>query len=330
VMLGVAFVVVQLAGFTALWRSGVTPSSGRYGSLVYTFCALHALHVVVGLGGLVLARATQRNWRLFWHFVGGVWLVLFLVLFVAGCSDSTTRGRAAYQQYCRPCHGENGDGLGYSSLGLRPPPRDFTQALFKFGHTPAPSLPPDSELKRIIRHGLNGTAMLPWDVSDRELDDVVQYIKTFSPLWQTEKQGEPIVPSPDPFGEARVAEAVKHGDKVFHEKGCGSCHERRELKVTEYCLRWKPGWKTLDQRVDCELPVKELPPDLRCDPLRAVYPGTELVDLYKTIGAGIGGAGMPAWKGVPGFSEEDLWGVAYYVRSLRGNPAGCSLSRTGQ
>ena len=121
VMLGVAFVAVQLAGWAALWRSGVTPSSGRYGSILYTFCALHALHVVVGLIGLVLARATLPNWRLFWHFVGGVWLVLFSVLYLAGCSDAPTRGRVAYQEYCRPCHGDNGDGHGYSSIGLRPP-----------------------------------------------------------------------------------------------------------------------------------------------------------------------------------------------------------------
>src|SRR5438067_111732 len=73
------------------------------------------------------------------------------------------RGRDAYQQYCRPCHGERGDGHGYSSPGLRPPPRDFTQGIFKFGHTPIPTLPPDAELASIVRRGLNGTAMLPWD-----------------------------------------------------------------------------------------------------------------------------------------------------------------------
>ncbi|MGZ3425218.1 MAG: c-type cytochrome [Polyangia bacterium] len=322
VLLGVAFVAVQLAGWAALWRSGVTPSSGRYGSILYTFCALHALHVVVGLMGLVLARATQPNWRLFWHFVGGVWLVLFSVLYLAGCSDerSPSRGRAAYQQYCRPCHGDAGDGHGYSSLGLRPPPRDFTQALFKFGHTPTPSLPPDLELKHIIRHGLNGTAMLPWDVSDGELDDVVQYLKTFSPLWQTVKQGEAVAPTPDPFGEARAAEAARHGAEVFKKVQCGKCHETRQLIATEYCLRGR--WD------DCKLPLKELPPDLACDALRAVYPGSELTDLYRTIASGIGGAGMPPWKGV--LTEDELWGLAYYVRSLRGNPAGCSLSRTGQ
>jgi heme/copper-type cytochrome/quinol oxidase subunit 3 len=332
VALGLAFVAVQLAGWVALWRSGVTPSSGRYGSLLYTFCALHALHVVVGLGGLVLTRRGERNWRLFWHFVGAVWLVLFSVLYLAGCADERppARGRVAYEQYCRPCHGENGDGKGYSSIGLRPPPRDFTQGLFKFGRTRIPSLPTDHELERVVRNGLNGTAMRPWGVSDRELGDVVQYLKTFSPRWKTEPPGEPIVPSPDPFGDAGAAEAVRQGDALFHgSAGCAKCHENRRLMRTEFCLRWKPGWKSLDER-DCDLWVQELPPDLACDPLRAIWLPTELVDLYRTIASGIGGALMPTFKGA--LPETELWALAYYVRSIRTPEAqtGCKLSRTGQ
>ncbi|MDB4969865.1 MAG: hypothetical protein JWN44_5554, partial [Myxococcales bacterium] len=303
-VLGVGFLAVQVCGWVALWRAGVTPSSGRYGSLLYTFCAFHALHVVVGLVGLVAARATRRNWRMFWHYVGAVWLVLFAALYLAGCSndhpftqpmalpgrtvDAATlnRGRDAYQQYCRPCHGERGDGRGYSSAGLRPPPRDFTQALFKFGHTPIPALPPDAELARIVRRGLNGTAMLPWDVPDHELDPLLQYVKTFSPLWRTQPPGEAIVPSPDPYGAARAAEAAAHGDEVFHKTAqCARCHESHELRDSpEFCLRWKPGYKTIEER-ECEQPVRQVPPDLACDPLRTIYKGTELVDLYRVIAA---------------------------------------------
>jgi heme/copper-type cytochrome/quinol oxidase subunit 3 len=342
--LGVAFLAVQVSGWVALWRAGVTPSSGRYGSLLYTFCAFHALHVVVGLIGLVAARASRRNWRMFWHYVGAVWLVLFAALYLAGCTndhpftqplvmpgrtvDAATlnRGRDAYQQYCRPCHGERGDGRGFSSPGLRPPPRDFSQALFKFGHTKDAMLPPDAELARIVRLGLNGTGMLPWDVPDHELDPLLQYIKTFSPRWRTEPQVAAITTSPDPWGAARADEAVKRGDDLFHKgAGCARCHENRELKVTDYCLRWKPGYKSLDER-ECEQNVQELPPDLACDPLRSVHKGTELTDLYRTIAAGIGGASMPTFKGA--LPEDDLWALAYYVARL--HQTGCMRSRTGQ
>lgn len=346
VLFGLAFVGAQACGWVALWQSGVTPSSGRYGSILYTFCVLHALHVVVGVVGLGVARARAPSWSMFWHFVGAVWLVLFAALFLAGCHDhpftealvlggrrvdaaTLNHGRDAYEQYCRPCHGENGDGRGFSSPGLRPPPRDFTQGLFKFGHTPIPALPPDAELARLVRHGLNGTAMKPWDLPDAELAPVLQYLKTFSPKWRTEQPGVAVEPSPDPFGPARAAEAARLGDKMFHEVAqCARCHEHRELRETEFCLEWKPGWRTLDER-ECARPLKELPPDLGCDPLRTIYPGSELTDLYRTIAAGIGGAGMPTWKGA--LTEEQLWSLAYYVRALRADQTGCNvLSRTGQ
>jgi mono/diheme cytochrome c family protein len=247
-------------------------------------------------------------------------------------------GRDVYQQYCRPCHGENGDGRGFSAWALRPPPRDFTQGLFKFGHVPAGSLPPDAELARIVRLGLDGTAMRPWDVPDGDLEALLQYLKTFSPLWQTEVPAAAIEPAPDPFGAAHKEEAIALGQKLYHVKAqCMSCHPayvtHEELwhmsgqairdfstemytaqpRDTEYCLAWKAGWHKLEER-ECALPVRELPPDFLRDPLRSVHAGSELSDLYRTIASGIPGAGMPTWKGA--LSEDELWALAYYLGSL--------------
>jgi mono/diheme cytochrome c family protein len=258
-------------------------------------------------------------------------------------------------QYCRPCHGDNGDGRGYSSLGLRPPPRDFTQGLFKFGHVAAPALPPDSELVRLVKNGLHGTAMLPWDIESEELANALQYIKTFSPRWQTEAPGTPIEVSPDPFGDAKKADAIALGEKLYHAKAqCSGCHPAyvtheklyqltKEMtgtgqtdfsaemymsqpKDTEYCLDWKPGAKKLEDR-ECAKVVKQLPPSFTRDPLKTVYAGTELTDLYRTIASGIGGANMPTWKGA--LKEEELWGLVYYVKALmdkRGTPAARELA----
>lgn len=270
-------------------------------------------------------------------------------------AERLNHGRDGYQQYCRPCHGENGDGKGYSSYGLRPPPRDFTHGLFKFGHTPAPSLPPDAELVAIVRSGLHGTAMLPWDVPDGELNDILQYIKTFSPRWRNEEPGKVIEVSADPFGAARKAEAVALGEKLYHAKAqCSGCHpafvskERlfnltkemtgtgqtefspemylSQLKESEYCLEWKPGWKKIEDR-ECAKVVKILPPNFTRDLMRTVHEGTELNDLYRTIAAGITGANMPTWKGA--LKEDELWGLTYYVKSLaelRGKPAADKLT----
>src|SRR5262245_1431451 len=170
--------------------------------------------------------------------------VLLGLILVAGCSEdrpfsqpmklagkmvsaeSLNHGRDGYQQYCRPCHGDKGDGKGYSSTGLRPPPRDFTHGLFKFGRVAAPALPPDSELVAIVRGGLHGTAMLSWDIPDGELLDILQYIKTFAPhRWEKEEPGKPIEVSADPFGDAKKAEAVELGKKLYHAKAqCSGCH----------------------------------------------------------------------------------------------------------
>jgi mono/diheme cytochrome c family protein len=145
----------------------------------------------------------------------------------------------------------------------------------------------------------------------------VQYIKSFSPLWRTEKIGRAIEPSPDPYGPAREKEAIAEGGKMF-EHACASCHVNRELKSSDFCVRGTPE--------DCKHEFRQLPPDLRCDTLRTVRPGSELVDLYLVLASGIGGAGMPPWK--DNLPETDIWAIAYYVRSLR--QTGCSVSRTGQ
>src|SRR5438309_1600492 len=111
-------------------------------------------------------------------------------------ADTLNAGKESYTHYCRACHGDKGDGHGPAALGLRPPPRDFTQGKFKFAAVESGSLPNDDDLRRIVKKGLHGTAMLPWDVPDQELSNIIPYVKTFSPKWQKEKPGAPLVPPP--------------------------------------------------------------------------------------------------------------------------------------
>jgi len=89
-------------------------------------------------------------------------------------------GHDLYMRYCYACHGVAGDGTGPASLGLWPSPRDFRQGIFKFAGMTDEYLPTDDELMRIVKNGITGTAMPPWDFSDDELWLIIQYIKTFS------------------------------------------------------------------------------------------------------------------------------------------------------
>jgi hypothetical protein len=80
-----------------------------------------------------------------------------------------------------------GDGHGRRRSHC-PPGRDFTQGKFKFAAVESGSLPNDDDFRRIIKKGLHGTAMLPWDVPDQELANIIQYVKTFSPKWLKESR----------------------------------------------------------------------------------------------------------------------------------------------
>jgi mono/diheme cytochrome c family protein len=260
-------------------------------------------------------------------------------------SDKLEHGREVYVHYCRACHGDEGDGNGASvKMGLRPPPRDFRAGQFKFGSV-AGGLPSDEDFKRIIRFGLKGTAMLPWDLEDNDLDAVIQYIKTFSPRWQPPKfkqgvavvPGEPGKPHPDPWIGARETEGIARGKYIYHQKAqCGSCHPnyatRNELSsfnvkdtgapITEfrddmYGSVLKESQYKVDAKVDAKgeysggYPIKLLPPDFTRDDVRSVRLFSRemaLEDLYRVIAGGINGTPMPQWKGTvfePGHDSDD-------------------------
>jgi cytochrome c oxidase subunit 3 len=92
--LGAIFLALQLTLWQHVVAAGL-PVAGTYGAVFYSFTALHALHVVVGLGLLlwVFARSlfgkyTEHNTTnvrmcaMFWHFVDVVWVLMFLTIYV--------------------------------------------------------------------------------------------------------------------------------------------------------------------------------------------------------------------------------------------------------
>jgi mono/diheme cytochrome c family protein len=239
-------------------------------------------------------------------------------------ADVLTLGEQAYVQYCRACHGDEGDGKGPAALGLRPPPRDFTQGTFKFGAVQGGELPNDDDLERIIRSGLHGTAMLPWDgVPEHKVQAIIQYIKTFSPRWKEEEPGEPIRPTPDPW-KGREADAVARGRLVYHGLAqCQSCHPA--FAPRDYIRRAAKeltGSESVEFRedlygsmlTDSEFGVKILPPDFTRSKLRSIRPDHRREDLYRVIASGVGGTAMPTWKG--SLPEEDVWAMVHFVDSL--------------
>jgi cytochrome c oxidase subunit 3/cytochrome o ubiquinol oxidase subunit 3 len=80
-----------------IYEKGLTLQTNLFGTTFYSLVGLHATHVVIGLLGLMLVMAfTLAGWvnqdhaerthvlGLYWHFVDGVWVVVFTVVYVIG------------------------------------------------------------------------------------------------------------------------------------------------------------------------------------------------------------------------------------------------------
>ena len=93
--LGMAFIVLQALLWKSLFNAGLALGDGSLAAVVYGLTGFHALHVLGGLLGLALllpamldgslnaARNNRlRMWVMYWHFVGLVWLTIYVLIFV--------------------------------------------------------------------------------------------------------------------------------------------------------------------------------------------------------------------------------------------------------
>ncbi len=240
-------------------------------------------------------------------------------------ADTLNLGQMTYTEYCVSCHGVKGDGNGIAAKGMWPPPRNFKLGLYKFGNVPSGELPHDEDFYRIIKNGLHGTAMLAWDISDKRLDAVTQYIKTFAPeVWEAKDKnlGEAVVLTQDPYLLPRKDYAVQYGKEVYHAvANCQTCHQAYAPKaeIIEWNKKFNPTASApeFDDKLytiklqESEHGYKAVPPDFTFHPVRSAK---TVEELYLRLASGVGGTSMPAWKGV--LEDDQIWAVAYYVKSL--------------
>ncbi len=92
-ILGFMFLGFQTLFWNELKMSGHFVYSGIFASILYGFTWIHAAHVIMGLVSLVWLRFVLRpetrnvsvktlNVEKFWHFLGVVWIIMFLTIFV--------------------------------------------------------------------------------------------------------------------------------------------------------------------------------------------------------------------------------------------------------
>jgi len=219
-------------------------------------------------------------------------------------AQNVEEGRVVYDRWCASCHGFEGDGRGPAAEYMLPRPRDFTRGLYQIRTTPGGELPTDADILHIINVGMPGTTMPGWQdqLSRRDRDALVAYVKSFYPLFET--MGEP---EPMSFGRAPRSsdERIAEGRTLFQEFECWQCHGAAGRG---------DGTSAPELEDDWGYPTR--PADLTQN--WRFTGGGSVQDIYRTILTGLDGTPMPQSADLldAGYTEDQMWSLAHYVRSL--------------
>jgi cytochrome c oxidase subunit 3 len=95
IILGAIFLGGQVYEYSGLFGNNFTPQASIFGSSFFTLTGFHGLHVTVGLIFLiiVLVRTMRGHFtrqkhfaieaaEMYWHFVDGVWVVVFSTVYL--------------------------------------------------------------------------------------------------------------------------------------------------------------------------------------------------------------------------------------------------------
>jgi len=210
------------------------------------------------------------------------------------------RGHGLYRRYCIGCHGVAGDGNGENAPYLDPKPRDFTVATFKCRSTPTGTLPTDEDLIHSLERGLRGSNMPSWlPLANENREDLVAYIKTFSPKWLKEKAGTPIQVPAEP---EVTADRIKSGQQLFQKMECWKCHGVDGRGNG-------PSAATLTD--DKDRPI--LPYDFTSG--HKFKCGVTDQDLYKIFMTGLDGTPMPSFA--DNINPDQAWDLVFYLRTFQ-------------
>ena len=215
-----------------------------------------------------------------------------------------TLGEHVYERRCIGCHGAKGDGNGPAAIFFHIKPRDFTSGIFKFRSTPGQdSLPTDADLFKTITHGLWGTPMPPWySIPARNRLAVIQYIKTFSKRWETEKAGNSLDIPP----ETSVTMASISRGKDLFDQNCSVCHGPGAQGDGPIAGTLVDEWGHPVRPANFTLPAGQE---------GGVKLGHDGQHVYQTIMTGVGGTPMPAFQGQ--LKPDEVWDIIHFEQSLR-------------
>lgn len=234
----------------------------------------------------------------------GAFAIVTLLLGVSAGAAQEHAGKPTYDRWCSECHGMEGTGEGPAASHMLPRPRDFTEARYQIRTTASGALPTDADMLRVIERGMPGTAMPAWPkLSSAQKNDLVAYLKTFSRFFESEGAPEPLATADAPRASA---EAIEEGRQLFDRLECWKCHGRAGRG---------DGPSAPTQEDDNGMPIR--PADLTQN--WRFNGGGAVEDIYMRLRSGLDGTPMPSSSDLLAanvVTEDQLWNVAHYVRSL--------------
>ncbi|HJR54267.1 MAG TPA: c-type cytochrome, partial [Gemmatimonadota bacterium] len=237
--------------------------------------------------------------------VAGPLLAALLLAAAPLAAQDAQPGKVEYDRWCAGCHGVDGGGDGPGAAMMMPRPRDFTTGRYQIRSTPSGALPTDEDLTRVILDGMPGTAMPGWrdHFGDSEVQDLVAYLQSFSPFFESQPAPEPVeTPSAPGVDEAALAEG-----REFYEKiECNKCHG-------EAGRGDGPSAPTLEDDDDRPVRAADLTENWFFNG------GGSVEEIHERLVTGLNGTPMPSFQDLIAaefMTAEQLWRVAQYVRSL--------------
>jgi mono/diheme cytochrome c family protein len=240
-------------------------------------------------------------------------------------------GKQNFEIHCVGCHGATGDGGGPAARYLDPRPRNFRKGLFKFTSTDAASRPQRRDLFQTITRGLAGSSMPEFRlVNEEKRWDLVEYVRWLSMKGEFEQMmlddayeneelpdaaeiSEIIIKRWHPANLRSIfpgvnetpndAASAERGAKLFNDVAKGSCYSCHGTGGKG------DGPTAGDYEDDWGYPIR--PRDLTAGTFRA---GSEGVDLYRTIAAGIKGTPMGSFEGA--LTPQEIWDLVHFIQSL--------------
>ncbi|MGP0066062.1 MAG: c-type cytochrome [Isosphaeraceae bacterium] len=254
------------------------------------------------------------------------------------------QGAALYERYCIQCHGVTGDGNGVAAAYLIPKPRDYRRGIFKFTSTTYGSKPLREDLLRTVRRGVRGTSMPSFSLlPPGDLEAVVDYVLALTHRGELEGELADESEVSDSIESARVKEmiamilgrwaqarskvvypvmpmpeitpaVVEQGQKAFLTLACHQCHGedgRGQMASNVGTDAWGNPTKAAD---------------LTSGMLRG---GTEPLDIYRHIDAGINGTPMPSFRDSLQKEPERMWHLVAYVLKVADSRRNGELPESG-